>query len=344
MMVMDSTPHPALLWILLWAVIMPLTAHTSRPDILFSITVDPRLRDSDEGHGILREYTWSAILASVVALSIALAGFYFGAGTPAGIALVSIGVLTQFAGLAYARAIARRKVRRHQVEPSQQREVSMRPRPFRPVGGWLAQAGPFVILASGTALLVFGGPHAKTGEPAALDWESLYRPVTAAALNCLALAVIFNLLGRGVRRVYSTGPAALKEERNLRAILWLALAMEYCIAVALGFSDFLPPKLRTLAHIACIVVSLAMAIVPLYNGHGGWRLHPRTTPATQPPIGDRTPDHCWKAGVYFNPDDPAVFVERRSLVGWTLNFGNPGAWVFLGGILMFIVMVRILGL
>jgi uncharacterized membrane protein len=46
--------------------------------------------------------------------------------------------------------------------------------------------------------------------------------------------------------------------------------------------------------------------------------------------GDATPDAAWKAGLlYFNPADPAVFVETRMGVGWTVNFGNIWSWVFL---------------
>jgi uncharacterized membrane protein len=45
---------------------------------------------------------------------------------------------------------------------------------------------------------------------------------------------------------------------------------------------------------------------------------------------DATPDAAWKAGLlYFNPADPAVFVETRMGVGWSLNFANVWSWVFL---------------
>ncbi len=41
-----------------------------------------------------------------------------------------------------------------------------------------------------------------------------------------------------------------------------------------------------------------------------------------------------KAGLFYaNPTDPAVFVPRRLGVGWTLNFANPWAWVFLVSVL-----------
>src|SRR6201987_6566316 len=45
---------------------------------------------------------------------------------------------------------------------------------------------------------------------------------------------------------------------------------------------------------------------------------------------DRTPDRCWKAGIFYvNRADPALFVEKRVGIGYTLNFGNPWSWVVL---------------
>ena len=45
---------------------------------------------------------------------------------------------------------------------------------------------------------------------------------------------------------------------------------------------------------------------------------------------DRTPDRCWKAGIFYvNPADPALFVAKRLGIGYTLNFGNPWSWVVL---------------
>ena len=44
-----------------------------------------------------------------------------------------------------------------------------------------------------------------------------------------------------------------------------------------------------------------------------------------------TDDTHWRfRGMYFNRQDPALFVPLRSGMGWTLNFGRPQAIVFLG--------------
>jgi uncharacterized membrane protein len=44
-------------------------------------------------------------------------------------------------------------------------------------------------------------------------------------------------------------------------------------------------------------------------------------------------DRWWKIGlIYVHHDDPAIVVPARFGVGWTLNFGNPSAWLVIAGI------------
>ena len=65
-------------------------------------------------------------------------------------------------------------------------------------------------------------------------------------------------------------------------------------------------------------------------GQGGQRAVP--TAARQEAHRDATPDHAWKVvGLfYFNPHDPAIWVENRVGLGYTLNIGNSRAWLLIG--------------
>ena len=48
--------------------------------------------------------------------------------------------------------------------------------------------------------------------------------------------------------------------------------------------------------------------------------------------------NSWKAGVFYaNRNDPALFVPKRFGIGYTINFGNPWAWLVLG-ILVFVIL------
>ena len=45
---------------------------------------------------------------------------------------------------------------------------------------------------------------------------------------------------------------------------------------------------------------------------------------------DPTPTECWKGAVfYYNPNDAALFVEKRDGWGYMLNFANRWSWALL---------------
>ena len=83
-----------------------------------------------------------------------------------------------------------------------------------------------------------------------------------------------------------------------------------------GFGDLGDIYVQTL--VVAIVLSVIVGIRAAVNLH-----HPR--PAVRP-----SEDAHWPfSGLYFNPDDPALFVPLRRGVGWTVNFGRPRAVAFL---------------
>lgn len=54
-------------------------------------------------------------------------------------------------------------------------------------------------------------------------------------------------------------------------------------------------------------------------------------------------DQFWKLGmIYYNPNDTAVFVEKRFGIGMTVNFAKWQAWAMLAGILVFTVATIII--
>ncbi len=328
-----------------------LTPRLTRPDIFFSITVQPSLRPSDAGQAILRQFRYAVILTSLFGLALALSGVFAGLTPALAVALILGGAAVEFGGMITAYAMARRRVRPYQAEPSRERETVLKPRPARPVGGWLGQAGPFLILGVAALCLwwrwdaipqrfpihwdLYGRPNGW----AMKSWRSVFGSVLVGTLCCLFLGLFMNCFARGVRRVHSSGPDGEKESRFLKTMLWMLLALEYCTAAMLGFCPILPPWLMAILLVALSLLGLAAVVVAIRSGQGGWRLRGQSsasTPGHQAPAGDRTPDECWKGGLfYYNPADPAVFVEKRFGVGWTLNLGNPRTWAGLGATLLF---------
>ena len=75
----------------------------------------------------------------------------------------------------------------------------------------------------------------------------------------------------------------------------------------------------------------------IWLGQGGSRAGGQ--PEYGEPVGDRTPDAAWKLGqFYYNPADPALIVEKRFGLGYTLNFGNRWSWVLTAALFVPLVL------
>ena len=89
------------------------------------------------------------------------------------------------------------------------------------------------------------------------------------------------------------------------------------------------------------VIVVVMLAVMFRTGQGGSKLK---VDAAEPAPGQKRMENTdddlyWKLGViYVNPTDPAVIVEKRFGIGWTLNFGRPVAWLFLAGIAALVIV------
>ena len=93
-----------------------------------------------------------------------------------------------------------------------------------------------------------------------------------------------------------------------------------------------------------LVFVLVVIVVLARLGQGGSRLALAQASSTSSgvPVGDRTLDRYWKLGVfYFNPDDAAIFVEKRFGLGYSLNFARPTTW-FIMALLLLAPLVPIL--
>ena len=335
----------------------------TRPDLFFAVTVNPAFRQSPDGRRILSYYDRFVIVVAVVALlSIALA--QFATSNPGVIGFVGP-LFIQLAGLFAAFLAARNRARAFHVEPSAEREVSLAPREASLPGGIAAQIGPFLIIAAAIFFLclrwdqiparvpIHWGANGQPNGWASKNLASIFGTTAIGLIVCAVMAFIGHSLVHGVRRIHSIGAKAAREARFVRIISYYLLATEYWIAVLMGYLGLAPLRPDFMLSLAPVLIGQTILIAAIFLvafrfGQGGWKLAApgaEPLPANAAPVGDRTPDQCWKLGVfYFNRNDPAVFVEKRFGVGWTVNFANPRAVIILGALLCLSAAGIIIGL
>jgi hypothetical protein len=75
-----------------------------------------------------------------------------------------------------------------------------------------------------------------------------------------------------------------------------------------------------------LLIAFVISTVILWRTMGALRQQPHVPSDSNPAV--------WRlTHLYFNPEDPALFVPTRRGVGWTLNFGRPLAIVLIAAIL-----------
>lgn len=152
----------------------------------------------------------------------------------------------------------------------------------------------------------------------------------------LTLAIVFGaiaavLLYRTQPRRHAVEDKMIRQERE--RMLMTAEAISLLAAIWVSFQGLLAVRLIIMwqamccglgtiyyqALFVCVVLTVIVGIRAAV-----YLQYPK-------PVVRPTDDTHWKfRGLYFNRQDPALFVPLRSGMGWTLNFGRPQAIVFLG--------------
>jgi uncharacterized membrane protein len=192
---------------------------------------------------------------------------------------------------------------------------------------WLAVA-PFALLALAAVYLnlhwsqiplrfpVHFGPDGTPNRWAERSIKGVYGPLFFGAELCFWFVICGFAGWFGARRT------------DLRlSMLEIMIAVEFAMSSIFAAVALLPllaiPMWILMAITLCLTILLVAFAIKKSGGPCG--------PA------ERTPDECWKGGVvYYNPNDPVVFVERRVGFGYTMNFANPWSWALLGGLVVVI--------
>ncbi|WP_026908249.1 DUF1648 domain-containing protein [Paucisalibacillus globulus] len=173
------------------------------------------------------------------------------------------------------------------------------------------------------------------------------RTVLAMPIIQLYLTLLFMFLNTMIAKAKQQISAEKPEESMKQNVIFRRRWSAYLIGTGIGLSllfmfiqfSLIFPISTELISIVPIVFTLILTlwaiILSFTTGQGGSRV--RISAGTNGEAIDRDDDRHWKLGViYFNPNDPALFLEKRFGVGWTINLARPLAWI------TFIIIISII--
>jgi uncharacterized membrane protein len=107
----------------------------------------------------------------------------------------------------------------------------------------------------------------------------------------------------------------------------------------------LNPKISSIIPIVIAIVMVIFSVyVSIKIGQGGSRIDFNNGSKGDSKVSNIDDDKYWKLGntIYVNKDDPALFVEKRFGIGWTMNFGRKESIIILAVFILLIVLLPII--
>jgi uncharacterized membrane protein len=154
--------------------------------------------------------------------------------------------------------------------------------------------------------------------------QGVYGPLLFGAALVIGIALLSYAISYSARRPPSArgGPGNGVFAHRIFVVL---LGVEFFVVAVLSMVALLP--FTGNPGVAPIVI-LGLAVLAAAIFLSRWLSRGRALSQHLP--GGRTPDACWRLGMfYFNPDDPALFVEKRIGIGYTVNFAHASGWIIM---------------
>ncbi len=159
------------------------------------------------------------------------------------------------------------------------------------------------------------------------------------------MAFVYWIIGKSKQQIDATHPEESIKQNTIFRYRWSAFTvfMGLLLIIMFGFMQLtMIGMIQNLWFVTIIptiitfIIIIAAIVLSVTTGQGGSRLSRKNHPSGD--IINHDDDKYWKLGMfYYNPDDPAVFVEKRFGVGWTNNFARPLSWIFFIGLFALIL-------
>lgn len=175
----------------------------------------------------------------------------------------------------------------------------------------------------------------------------MFVPMTQTFILIVFLFVYW-IIGKAKQQVDAADPEKSLEQNRIFRYTWSVFTIIASFAVILLFvvmdlSILGYIKNQTLITTIPFIVGggiiISSIILSITVGQGGSRLSKCIAGKSGASVS-RDDDKYWKLGMfYYNPDDPALFVEKRFGIGWTSNFARPASWAIIIGFILFVILM-----
>lgn len=337
----------------------------------FGVSIEEKHYDDPEIRGMRRTYaagTGGVSLATVIASLAAAAALdaerHLGWLLPAATGVMLVAHLILY--LRYHFRMRKLKEERGLVSPAMQQTVVdtafYRERRAYPMY-WLI---PHLLVAAATAWVCIANydafpdriimQYGLDGTPTNVvdkSWGTVLFPVWMQLFMIALFAVVNYGIASSKQQIDASNPRGSLRRNLIFRRKWSAFCLGTGFLLTAMFALFplqqlygIEPGVLTAAMLSFVAIVLLWAVrLGFVTGQGGSRIRLPEEPDGGAPTGkvNRDDDKHWILGqFYYNPDDPALFLEKRFGIGWTVNLARPLAWVFLLAPLLLVAVIILL--
>lgn len=182
-----------------------------------------------------------------------------------------------------------------------------------------------------------------------LIWEM---PFVQMAVTVI-IFMTYKIIGWSKQQTNILNPEiSVKKNRRFRKMwsiytVFLAVAVDLLLTVGtiqiFGVIKISPLFVGIFIIAFVIFTILISLVISIKIGQGGSniKIGEQGSGKVESEFTDKDDDEFWKLAntIYYNPEDPSIFVEKRFGVGWTVNAGRPGGMAIYIGLIVFIIAV-----
>ncbi|MGF7049369.1 putative membrane protein [Paenibacillus sp. DS2015] len=170
-----------------------------------------------------------------------------------------------------------------------------------------------------------------------------YRTVLGLNMTQIVMTLLFMFTNWSIlkskQKINVNDPQKSIQQNTIFRRIWSLFMIIIGLLIVLLFSFIQLNMMFTfnveiLSIVTILVISIILIgtlLISFKIGQGGRRIGGVIPPSSTEPTHD---DTYWKlGGIYFNPSDPSIFIEKRMGIGWTMNLARPMSWFVLLGII-----------